>query len=185
MTAASEPLHGTDAAPALGEFGPAAGRWRHPSSVPPDVPVLVRLARKHDRMHSLPSHALTGRWERARRCWYVMWHGWYLLPSVNLDGTPIVTGWQPMPNDEPPQDPPMVPLSPCPFCGTEGGRLVEVCETIADGHVAHIHCEHCGADGPSVYSQRGPDPTAMRAQARWNARETLYVPKTLASAVKT
>lgn len=65
----------------------------------------------------------------------------------------------------------MNPLKPCPFCLTEGeDRLIELCDTFDAGHIAHIHCTHCGANGPSVYGEMGAAPTIARARSMWNGR---------------
>jgi hypothetical protein len=61
-------------------------------------------------------------------------------------------------------------LKPCPFCLAEGSRLIELWDSFDAGVIAHIHCEHCGADGPSVYGEMGAAGTIMRARAMWNAR---------------
>lgn len=64
----------------------------------------------------------------------------------------------------------MKPLKPCPFCLTEGTKLIELWDNFDAGHIAHIHCEHCGADGPSVYGEMGAEPTIARARSMWNGR---------------
>lgn len=65
----------------------------------------------------------------------------------------------------------MNPLKPCPFCLTDGDeRLIELWDTFDAGHIAHIHCTHCGADGPSVYGEMGAAPTIARARSMWNGR---------------
>ena len=65
----------------------------------------------------------------------------------------------------------MNPLKPCPFCLTEGDeRLIELWDTFDAGHIAHIHCTHCGAYGPSVYGEMGAAPTIARARSMWNGR---------------
>lgn len=70
----------------------------------------------------------------------------------------------------------MKTLKPCPFCLTEGERLIELWDTFDAGHVAHIHCEKCGAFGPSVYSEEGAKIALARARWAWNGRaENLYV----------
>lgn len=62
------------------------------------------------------------------------------------------------------------PLKPCPFCGNDDGdRLVELWEPFDDGHVAHVHCEKCGAGGPSEYSALAVAALTL-ARAKWNAR---------------
>lgn len=65
----------------------------------------------------------------------------------------------------------MNPLKPCPFCLTDGDdRLIELWDTFDAGHIAHIHCTHCGAYGPSVYGEMGAAPTIARARSMWNGR---------------
>jgi len=64
----------------------------------------------------------------------------------------------------------MTPLKPCPFCLTEGAKLIELWDTFDAGHIAHIHCTHCGADGPRVYGEMGAAPTIARARSMWNGR---------------
>ena len=65
----------------------------------------------------------------------------------------------------------MNPLKPCPFCLTDGDeRLIELWDTFDAGHIAHVHCTHCGADGPSVYGEMGAAPTIARARSMWNGR---------------
>lgn len=78
----------------------------------------------------------------------------------------------------------MNPLKPCPFCLTEGDeRLIELWDTFDAGHIAHIHCTHCGADGPSVYGEMGAAPTIARARSMWNGRaEYLKTPNVRAKA---
>jgi hypothetical protein len=76
---------------------------------------------------------------------------------------------------DPRQERRMTPLKPCPFCLTEGAKLIELWDTFDAGHIAHIHCEHCGADGPSVYGEMGANPTIMRARSMWNGRAAPYV----------
>ena len=56
-------------------------------------------------------------------------------------------------------------LKPCPFCLTEGAKLIELWDLFDAGIVAHIHCEHCGADGPSIYCEVGGVDAAL-ARAR-------------------
>jgi hypothetical protein len=60
------------------------------------------------------------------------------------------------------------PLKPCPFCAAE--RIVELWVRFDAGHVSHLHCEACGADGPSIYSEYGPKIAMARARAAWNGR---------------
>lgn len=64
----------------------------------------------------------------------------------------------------------MKPLKPCPFCLTEGEKLIELWDRFDAGHIAHIHCEHCGADGPSIYSEQSANAAIMRARFWWNGR---------------
>lgn len=81
----------------------------------------------------------------------------------------------------------MNPLKPCPFCLTEGDeRLIELWDTFDAGHIAHIHCTHCGADGPSVYGEMGAAPTIARARSMWNGRaEYLKTPNVRGNATAT
>ena len=60
------------------------------------------------------------------------------------------------------------PLKPCPFCGAQ--RAVELWSDFDAGHVAYIHCEGCGADGPSIYGEHGADVATQRARWAWNGR---------------
>lgn len=59
-------------------------------------------------------------------------------------------------------------LKPCPFCGAS--RTVELWVNFDAGHIAHIHCEGCGADGPSIYSEHGAQTAIKRARFGWNGR---------------
>jgi hypothetical protein len=69
----------------------------------------------------------------------------------------------------------MSPLKPCPFCLTEGAKLIELWDLFDAGIVAHIHCEHCGADGPSIYCEvGGVDAALARARSMWNGRAVRY-----------
>ena len=70
----------------------------------------------------------------------------------------------------------MNPLKPCPFCLTEGAKLIELWDLFDAGIVAHIHCEHCGADGPSVYSEMGATAAILRSRSMWNGRAAYYEP---------
>ena len=72
----------------------------------------------------------------------------------------------------------MKPLKPCPFCLTEGDdRLIELWDLFDAGIVAHIHCEHCGADGPSIYCEvGGVDAALFRARSMWNGRAEYLKP---------
>ena len=69
----------------------------------------------------------------------------------------------------------MKPLKPCPFCLTEGAKLIELWDLFDAGIVAHIHCEHCGADGPSIYCEvGGVDAALALARSVWNGRAERY-----------
>ena len=71
----------------------------------------------------------------------------------------------------------MKPLKPCPFCLTEGAKLIELWDLFDAGIVAHIHCEHCGADGPSIYCEvGGVDAALFRARSMWNGRAEYLKP---------
>ena len=60
----------------------------------------------------------------------------------------------------------MKPLKPCPFCLTEGAKLIELWDLFDAGIVAHIHCEHCGADGLSIYCEVGGVDASWRGRGR-------------------
>lgn len=63
-----------------------------------------------------------------------------------------------------------IPLRPCPWCGTEERQgLVALCERFDPVHIAYIHCEKCGARGPSEYHDN--EAAALRdACNAWNKR---------------
>ena len=62
-------------------------------------------------------------------------------------------------------------LKPCPFCSTSGEeRLYELSSRFDGGHIAHIHCTHCGCDGPSKYSGADEHAAIRDAAAAWNRR---------------
>ena len=61
-------------------------------------------------------------------------------------------------------------LKPCPWCWTEGDALFDLWDRFDAGHIAHVHCTHCGADGPSVYSEQSADHAIRDARHRWNSR---------------
>ena len=61
-------------------------------------------------------------------------------------------------------------LKPCPWCWTDGADLFDLWDRFDGGYIAHIHCTHCGADGPSVYSELSADHAVKQARNRWNAR---------------
>lgn len=63
-----------------------------------------------------------------------------------------------------------VQLKPCPWCWHEGEFLLDLWDNFDAGHIAHVHCSHCGADGPSVYSENGADSAIKDARHRWNSR---------------
>jgi Lar family restriction alleviation protein len=61
--------------------------------------------------------------------------------------------------------------APCPFCGTRGdSRLLDLWDAFDAGTIAHMHCTKCGADGPSIYSERSPDDAISKARSAWNRR---------------
>ena len=59
-------------------------------------------------------------------------------------------------------------LEPCPFCGAR--RTVELWDRFDAGHIAYLHCEGCGANGPSVYSESGAEAALVGARKGWNGR---------------
>ena len=59
-------------------------------------------------------------------------------------------------------------LKPCPFCGAS--RHVELWDAFDSGTIAHVHCEKCGADGPSIYSDYNAETAIKRARWAWNGR---------------
>lgn len=61
---------------------------------------------------------------------------------------------------------------PCPFCLTDGNEvgLYGLWDKFDAGWIAHIHCTHCGADGPSVYSETDAFNALDRAAKAWNMR---------------
>lgn len=59
-------------------------------------------------------------------------------------------------------------LVPCHWCGTDGAGLFDLWDRFDAGHIAHVHCTHCGAYGPSVYSETSADDAIRRARHRWN-----------------
>ncbi len=61
-------------------------------------------------------------------------------------------------------------LKPCPWCRTEGAGLFDLWDSFDAGHIAHVHCTHCSADGPSVYSEQGAASAIKQARHRWNSR---------------
>ena len=58
---------------------------------------------------------------------------------------------------------------PCPFCGEH--RAVELWDLFDAGHIAHLHCEKCGADGPSIYSEKGASDAIRRSRQAWEVRK--------------
>ena len=64
----------------------------------------------------------------------------------------------------------MTELMPCPFCASLPERLVELWDSFDAGTIAHIHCEKCGADGPSIYSEVNANESLRRARKAWNSR---------------
>ena len=61
-------------------------------------------------------------------------------------------------------------LKPCPWCWTDGDALFDLWDRFDVGHIAHVHCTHCGADGPSCYSETSADDAIKQARHRWNSR---------------
>jgi NTP pyrophosphatase (non-canonical NTP hydrolase) len=64
-------------------------------------------------------------------------------------------------------------LQPCPWCGTVGEPLCDLWEAFDGGHIAHVHCAKCGADGPSIYTEEGSDAAISEARVQWNERSVL------------
>jgi hypothetical protein len=62
------------------------------------------------------------------------------------------------------------PLKPCPFCMSDGDRLMELWDNFDAGHIAFVHCTCCGVRGPSVYSENGAGNAVQRARWKWNGR---------------
>lgn len=60
------------------------------------------------------------------------------------------------------------PLKPCPFCFRSA--TVELWDTFDAGHIAYLHCESCGARGPSFYSKRGHEDALRMAREAWGRR---------------
>jgi Lar family restriction alleviation protein len=64
-------------------------------------------------------------------------------------------------------------MKPCPFCGYL--QPIELFDVFDAGHIAHLHCERCGADGPSVYvygmDRASLDEALSRARRAWDKRE--------------
>ena len=60
-------------------------------------------------------------------------------------------------------------LKPCPWCWTNGADLLDLWDHFDAGHVAYVHCTHCGADGPIRYSETSADAAIKLARNRWNA----------------
>ena len=61
---------------------------------------------------------------------------------------------------------------PCPFCGAS--RTVELWSRFDAGHIAHLHCEGCGANGPSLYSEHSAEVAIKLARYSWNGRSQSY-----------
>lgn len=65
----------------------------------------------------------------------------------------------------------IITLKPCPFCGTHGdNRLFDLWDSFDAGHIAHVHCTNCGADGPSIYGEHDADDVIVKARHAWNVR---------------
>ena len=62
-------------------------------------------------------------------------------------------------------------LKPCPFCGHSGEWLTELWDRFDAGHIAHVHCQKCGADGPSMYGEVSAQATVDAARAAWQLRK--------------
>lgn len=63
-----------------------------------------------------------------------------------------------------------IALRPCPWCGpVYQSRLVALSDRFDGGYVAHIHCERCGAGGPSQYDESEEDAIRYACNA-WNGR---------------
>jgi hypothetical protein len=53
---------------------------------------------------------------------------------------------------------------PCPFCNST--QLAELSDRFDGGRLAWVHCETCGADGPSIYADsREPEIHALEGKA--------------------
>ena len=61
-------------------------------------------------------------------------------------------------------------LSRCPFCNAGEDRLVDLWNSFDAGHIAHVHCEQCGADGPSIYQESPLSDLLIKARKAWNRR---------------
>lgn len=62
-------------------------------------------------------------------------------------------------------------LKQCPWCRTTGNeRLYELTERFDGGHIAYIHCTHCGCRGPSEYNEESAAAAISDARAAWNRR---------------
>jgi len=68
-------------------------------------------------------------------------------------------------------------LLPCPFCGKS--RAIDLWDRFDAGHIAHMHCEGCGADGPSIYSERGADDAIRSARIGWNTRAAAAIGRSM------
>jgi hypothetical protein len=61
-------------------------------------------------------------------------------------------------------------LRPCRFCGSAGAEHLFATATRFDGgHLAHVQCMRCGAQGPSVYDEGGADIATTRAAQTWTS----------------
>jgi uncharacterized Zn finger protein len=61
-----------------------------------------------------------------------------------------------------------IPLRPCPWCGpAHQHRVVALLDRFDGGHIAYVHCERCGAGGPSEYHET--EAVALREACNaWN-----------------
>jgi hypothetical protein len=51
-----------------------------------------------------------------------------------------------------------------------GEQLCDLWEHFDAGHIAHVHCAKCGAQGPSIYTEEGSDEAIAEARVQWNER---------------
>jgi hypothetical protein len=48
--------------------------------------------------------------------------------------------------------------------------LIDLWNHFDGGEIAHVHCEACGANGPSIYSAQGTETAVRRARFAWGER---------------